>query len=994
MDLVSIVVLANGAPQPLSRTLESLLRQNYSNIEIIVADRLSADAAFPLLEQQYAPQVRYLALPPQSRPGVCLNAAAQLARGTFITFLRPGTVVSPTWLSVAVRALSSSPGSGWCYTGARIQGSEDSLPPRDWPDFKKEGQIFPDLVTGWGLSLQSVVMTREQLCRLDGFEEDLDALVEEEFLLRLALDSPAVCTHTQMLELQRPDLTSPQALISRCYFMSAFLAPLGQLGLKTEVLEKLLEEIDDADAWDAVQGYLDILAGDPEYQSCLQAYHDRKYPKREIRLADTPNVSGVKDCVGCGSCQGSCPEGAITMVFNAQGFLCPQIDETLCTQCGLCLRVCPTQQELPASPAPHTYHAVQAGDDVRMQASSGGVFPLLARQILKSGGYVAGAVFDKDFTTVHHIVSNRPEDVAAMQTSKYLQSSTADVYPQIRLLLDQGRTVLFSGTACQVAGLLAFLQKPYDNLYTLDVVCHGVPSPGVYARYLQEFQRPGDPIVEVNFRKKEVVGWSANLYIRYASGKVHAPTQTDLYMLCFLSDWILRDSCYHCPFKGMKYSDLTVADFWGIQTLERHFEDGKGTSLLTVNTRKGQQLYQMIEIELAKSRQFGREAEELLQQANPNLKDSVQRPRFRDLFFQSWQQTPAASLANVLSRAYQSLHFDIGLVLFWGPNHGNALTNYALYQALSKKHSVLAIDNVMTAPTGRFREFAKRNYVCSSDYFPVNAPKLMEECCRTLVVGSDQLWNVTFSPHGSKYYQLDFAGDEVRKIAYGASFGSRELAPPAEGYAQLYRRFDKIGVREKFGVEICKERYGADADFVLDPVFLLDASDYEALADQSELNETEPFLFSYIFFPNPQLMEFRKNLQQRLGGIKIISATQANWEKRDDLRHAFSFENVRQGTTVEDWLYYIKHAKYILTDSFHATCFSLFFRKNFAAVPHAVSDRFTTLSQLGDARTHIDTHLTPAFLDNCLKPLDYDKIHQDLEREQKRSRKWLEDALR
>lgn len=992
MDMVSIVVLANGEPQPLARTLESLLRQNYSDTEIIVADLLSADAAFPHLVDQYARQVRYLALPPQSRPGVRLNAAAQLARGTYITFLQAGTVVSPTWLSVAVRALTHSPGS-WCYTAARIRGTEASLPPRDWQDFKKEGNIFPDLITGWGVSPQSVVMTREQLCQLDGFDEDLTALTEEEFLLRLAQDFPAQYSHTSMLEIQRPERSSPQALVSRCYFMSAFLAPLGRLGLKGEVLEKLLEDVDDAGAWDTVKDYLDILNGDPAYRACLQAYRERKYPRREIVLSDAPNVSGVKDCVGCGSCCGSCPEGAVTMAYGKEGFLHPQVDETLCTQCGLCLAACPTQQTLPDAPAPHAYLAAQAADDVRAEASSGGVFPLLAQHILRDGGYVAGAVFDGDFSAVRHIVSNKPEDILAMRTSKYLQSSTVDVYPQVRLLLEQGRTVLFSGTACQVAGLLAFLRKPYDNLYTVDVVCHGVPSPGVYAHYLKEFQRPGDPIVEVNFRKKETFGWSAGFYIRYASGKVYAPTQTDLYTLCFLSNWILRESCYHCAFKGMKYSDLTIADFWGIQQLDRQFQDGKGTSLLTINTERGQRLYQLIESDLIKSRPFGREIEELLHLANPNIWDSVRRPSFRDLFFKYWQEAPG-SLSNVLTQAFCSLHFDIGLVLFWGPNHGNALTNYALYKSLAKKRSVLAIDNVLTAPPGRFRDFANRNYVCSSDYFPANAPKLIAERCDTLLVGSDQLWNVQFSPNGSKYYQLDFAGDNVRKIAYGASFGARELAPPAEGYSQLYRRFDKIGVREKFGVDICRDRYGADADFVLDPVFLLDTSDYDALADQSTQNETEPFIFSYIFYPNPQFMEFRKKLQRNLGNIKIISATQANWEDRDDLRHAFEFENVRQGTTVEDWLYYIKHARFVITDSFHATCFSLFFRKEFAAIPHAVSDRFTTLYQFGDTRSHISTQLTDAFLDKCLKPLDYDRIHADLDRERKRSRKWLEDALR
>lgn len=995
MDMVSIVVTADGDAQHLTRTLESLLQLRSVPFEILVADRLDQGSVCAALAQNplFARQVRYLALPPDTKPGTLLNAAAQLARGAYLTFLEAGTTLSPMWLSVAVNTLERSSASQWCYTGAGIRGTGDALPPQDWPDFKTEGNIFPDLMTSWGLSLQSVVLTRQQLYALDGFDEDLTALVEEEFLLRLVEQTAAVYTHTQMVELNhQPELLSPDALVSRCYFMSAFLPSLDRFGLKKEVLEALLADIDGAGAQEVTAPYLEVLGGDPEYQACIQAYHEEWDPRQEILPAGTPNISGVKNCVGCGSCAGGCPTGAISMVPGDDGLFYPRVDEKRCTQCGLCLTLCPTQRQLPGAPLPRVYHAVQASDPVRMGASSGGVFPLLAQEILREGGYVAGAVFDKDFS-VHHIVSNRPEDIRAMQTSKYVQSATAQVYPQVRDLLEDGQTVLFTGTACQMAGLLAFLGKPYDNLYTMDVVCHGVPSPGVFAQYLKEFQRPDDPIVEVNFRKKDVIGWTASLYLRYASGKTYAPKGGDLYMLSFLSNWILRESCYDCPFKGKKYSDLTAADFWGIAYLDKHFEDGKGTSFLTVNTEKGQRLYDKIRGSFTKTAQFGREAEEVLSIANPNIRKSVARPPFRDIFFQQWQKDPR-SLNNVLARGFSSCHFDIGLVLFWGPNHGNALTNFALYKALSKNHSVVAIDNAVSRPTGRFLDFAKRNYVCSSDCFPAGNPHIVAHSCDTLVVGSDQLWNIRFSPEGSKYYQLDFAGDDVKKIAYGASFGAREFAPPAEGYTELYRRFDKIGVREKFGVEVCRERYGAEADFVLDPVFLLDPEEYEALARQSRRSETEPFLFCYMLFPNKELMEFRRKLQARLGGIKIISATQANWETRDDLRHTFEFEHVQKDVTVEDWLYYVKNARYILTDSFHASCFSLFFKKDFAAVPHAVSDRFTTLTLLGDTGSHMSTELSDAFLEQCLKPLDYDKIDRDLQRERKRSRKWLEDALK
>ena len=990
MDTVSVVVLSDGDEHKLALTLDSLLCQNYKQTELIVVECLGPSDV-PVCPMGACEQLQYLALPAGWSRGACLNAAARLIRGEYVVFLRAGAVVYPTWLSVAVRTLGVSFKPGWCYTRAGIRGREGCLPPKDWPNFKTEGEIFLDLITEWGVSLQSVVMTREQLRRLGTFDEDLTDMVEEEFLLRLALNTPAKFSHTKMVEIEPPQLHTPQALVSRCYFMSEFLVPLEQSGVGDEVLERLLGDIDDADAWEATEGYLSILAEHPMYQRCIADYQAQKYPQREIVTAETPDVSVVVDCVGCGSCQGKCPTDAISMELNGEGFLYPKVDNSLCTRCGLCLKVCPTQRELPAVPVPTACYALQAADDMRMKASSGGVFPLLAQAILEDGGYVAGAVFDPNFE-VHHIVSNRPEDIRAMQTSKYVQSRTAEVYPKVEQLLQEGKVVLFTGTACQVAGLSAFLGREYDNLYTMDVVCHGVPSPGVFAHYLEEFRRRGGPITEVNFRKKELFGWQASLYIQTKSGQTNLTGQSDWYMVCFQSDWILRESCYHCQFKGMKYSDLTAADFWGIQALNPQFEDGMGSSYLTANTEKGKRLYRRIEGYLKKTKEFGRESKEVLCATNPSIRTSVAKPKFRDLFFKAWQENPAV-LSDVLVRAYRMLHFDIGLVLFWGPNHGNALTNYALYKTLAKNHSVLAIDNAVTSPPGRFLTFAKENYVCSSDYFPANAPKIIEQCCSTLVVGSDQVWNRRFFQKGLKYFQLDFAGDRIRKIAYGASFGSREFLPPAEEYAPFYKRFDKIGVRERFGVDVCKKQYGVDADFVLDPVFLLDVKEYEELAERSEREEKEPFIFSYIFFPNEQFMEFRKEIQKRLGGIKIISATQANWETRDDLRHAFEFENIRKDITVEDWLYYIKHAEFIITDSFHATCFSMFFKKKFATIPHAVSDRFTTLSKLGDAGSHISTQLTEAFLTECLKPLNYDKIREELKLERERSRKWLEDAL-
>lgn len=989
MDMISAVVLAGEDPHLLSQTLDSLQGQNYPCVEVIVVER----GENPLLPNH--PWGQVVTMPPDSTTGACLHTGAMQARGDYITFVEAGTVLTPTWLYVAVRTLQLDPSLGWCYTCAGIADTSDILPPKNWEKFQREGRIFPELITRWGISWQSVVMTQVQYHRLGGFDQDLTALAGEELLLRLSLDTPAKDTGTQMIQVQPSDHTSPQALVERCYWMSRLFQPLERMGLVEQVIRSLLEDIDDAGAWDVTGEYLNILGENPQYQQAMDRFFQREIPQREMIMAQTPDISGVVGCVGCGGCQSICPVHAISMEPNEEGFLYPVVDQMMCIQCNLCLAVCPTQEELPAVPAPHIYYGLQGPDDVRMKASSGGVFPLLAQHILEQGGYVAGAVYDRNFK-VHHVVSNRKEDIAAMRTSKYVQSDTSQVYSVIKGLLEAGKLVLFTGTACQVAGLLAYLSDPYENLYTMDVTCHGVPSPGVFARYLDQFRRKKDPITQVNFRNKKVFGWATNLYIQYASGQSYAPTRQDPYMVAFLHDWILRESCYHCQFKGMRYSDLTAADFWGIQYLDPTFEDGKGTSFLTINTPKGQQLFQILQGKFKKSAEFGRESEPILEIANPNLRSSVRRPKFRDVFFRFWQETPG-TLEQVWQKAFASLHFDVGLILHWSPNFGNALTNYALYTHLAKSRQVLAVDNCGTLhPTGPFAQFADRHYVCSSHYFPCGQIALVENSCDALVVGSDQVWNRYFNQQfqSGSYYQLGFAGDRVRKVAYGASFGTRGAEPLPQEFAPLYRRFDKIGVREAFGVESCRELYGVEAECVLDPVFLLEEADYQVLADQSHMEETHPFILAYILNPTEEKRRAIQQLQQQLGGdVKVISLCEPVQSSIELSRRELDFAYICSDPTVEDFLYLFQNCQYVVTDSFHGTCFSLIFRKNFMSFVNRQPDRFTVFQKFGDASRHIGTSPSQDFLETCLQPLDYDAIYRDLERERERSRKWLEDAL-
>ena len=190
------------------------------------------------------------------------------------------------------------------------------------------------------------------------------------------------------------------------------------------------------------------------------------------------NITDKKNCCGCGACAQSCPVGCISMTADEEGFLYPSVDVTRCVDCGLCNRVCPILNRGEVPENIKVYAAVCNDEEVRRTSSSGGVFTLLAEQVLAEGGAVFGAAFDDDFS-VHHVMIERREDLHLVKGSKYLQSRIENTYAEAEKILKSGRSVLFSGTGCQIAGLKNFLKGEYNSLYTIDVFCHVVPSPAV-----------------------------------------------------------------------------------------------------------------------------------------------------------------------------------------------------------------------------------------------------------------------------------------------------------------------------------------------------------------------------------------------------------------------------------------------------------------------------------------------------------------------------------
>ena len=319
-----------------------------------------------------------------------------------------------------------------------------------------------------------------------------------------------------------------------------------------------------------------------------------------------PILPSKAQCYGCGACAQSCSQGCITMSADDEGFLYPQVDTTACVECKKCERSCPSLSPYVERRPTKTFAAINNHEEVRLQSSSGGIFSLLAEQTIRQGGYVFGARFNDTWKVVH-AKTNRIEDLCHLRGSKYVQSQIGNSYAEAKKLLEDGFPVMFVGTPCQIAGLNHFLGKEHEHLLTVDFICHGVPSPAVWAWYVEQqsrlircqnwkqrlryWLRPDTPIRHIAFRNKDQ-GWKQYQTLLEskddASYDVRQFHYENPYMRAFLADLDLRPSCSQCKMKhGRSHSDITLGDFWNVHKVTEDFDDDKGTSLILINSPKG-----------------------------------------------------------------------------------------------------------------------------------------------------------------------------------------------------------------------------------------------------------------------------------------------------------------------------------------------------------------------------------------------------------------------
>ena len=306
-------------------------------------------------------------------------------------------------------------------------------------------------------------------------------------------------------------------------------------------------------------------------------------------------------CCGCEGCVQICPKQCISFNEDEKGFRYPLVDKDICINCGLCDKVCPFLNLTNTRNPIKVIAAINPDEELRMKSSSGGIFTILAEHTIKAGGVVFGACFDDKWEVKHDFVDT-VDGISTFRGAKYVQSKICRAFIKVKTFLDKDRKVLFSGTGCQIAGLRKFLRKEYDNLLTVEIACHGVPSPAVWRAYINKVAKGNlSKIRNINFRDKRN-GWNGyGLAITTNEETIYERASENQYMQSFLRDLCLRPSCSNCPSKkGASGAALIIGDFWGVESIRPEIYDNKGCSLVVINSAYGEQIINELNINHSK----------------------------------------------------------------------------------------------------------------------------------------------------------------------------------------------------------------------------------------------------------------------------------------------------------------------------------------------------------------------------------------------------------
>lgn len=711
----------------------------------------------------------------------------------------------------------------------------------------------------------------------------------------------------------------------------------------------------------------------------------------------TVNHIDKTKCTGCGACANICPKDAITMKPDAEGFIMPVIDEAKCIGCGLCKNICPTLEKKNFIKEGYSCYALMADDELRLVSSSGGAFTMLAEEIIRQGGVVCGAAWDKDYN-VNHQVIDCINELEKLRGSKYVQSNTLMTYRETKRYLEQGRKVLYSGMPCQIDGLYHYLNKDYDNLITIDLLCRGIASNELFKKYISENYR-GKKFAKISFKDKKPLGWGATTSYTFENGTVEKTNiHNSVWMYTYLANIMDRNSCYSCKFNSAKrVGDISIGDFWGIDKYNKDYNDTKGTSIVITSSEKGNTLVQSI-----KDKCKLLEAVPLNHGVSHNsaLCSHVKPTPKRGALYENLKKLPFTAAVD---RTVYGEKYKVGIVGWWyNLNYGGTLTYYSLNQAIKRMgYSVLMIRKSLWGPTMPNdntipMRFAKKHYNISRIYTP-NDMHWLNYSCHAFVSGSDQLFNPFLQEYAGPEFFLSFVNDHNLKISYASSFGNIDTVPDdfKESHEKLLKRFDGISVRENYAVDLCKKDFDLEVSQVCDPIFLCEANEFKQAVTKTNIELPEKYTLNFLLDPSDEKLRAYKHVRESMQINTSMNFT--DLQNVTERVAVFGDEKVYGNAEIEDFINAYANTDFVVTDSFHGTCLAIIFNKPFISIANKARGerRFVSLLDwLGLSERLVfdinDIYNKP----ELMQPIDYTRVNQRVNEIKDAGYEWLQNHLK
>lgn len=700
-------------------------------------------------------------------------------------------------------------------------------------------------------------------------------------------------------------------------------------------------------------------------------------------------------CSGCSACFPICPTSAISMEYDEEGFLFPIVNHEKCTNCGLCSKICPELNFDFKNNAKPSCFAMQANDDIRMKSSSGGMFTILSNYVFDKGGFVCGAAFNKNWK-VEHIIIDKKEDLDKLRGSKYVQSDKKDIFKNIKELLNKDKYVLFSGCPCEVAGLKNYLRKDYDKLIAVDLLCASTESPKIWEKYLKE-NFLDKKIKNIKFRDKSSFGWVLSLNVYFENGDYYRGSNSENEYCRFFSSHIMsRKSCLKCSFSSLpRTGDITIADFWNIDRYDKKLDDRKGTSLILLNNSKSDKLFKDIA-------NFNKDIKLLKEIPLYFIKDTCNNGLFTKRNIKI-DENRRLNLKNLIKNhtfekavKYSFDDFaDVGIINFGiiDNNYGSVLTSYAIYNRVEKlgylpKIIFYPFHNLENGYLSK--NFHKNYFKYTKMYLSKKELLALNDYMDAFIVGSDQVFcynaeylfdGKTLKKYGIKNtFYLSFANLNKNLIAFAASYGRNEYYGDYQNELTTsyhLSRFDHISVREKDAIDLCKRLFNIDnVEQVIEPVFILDYEEWDKIIADSKLTHKGKLAY-YFLDPTEEKEEAVKYIAEKLN-IETIDA-------KDDFKNE-----------VEDFLYIIKNADFVVTDSFHGTCFSTIFKREFISFfnPSRGASRYSLFKEFGLENRIVNEGTDLKNKKDLFEKIDYGETFEIIKKEKERAILWLENALK